>query len=121
MDNLHSVIRSIKGETRPARRDHLTVFRDFINQLDRIGKRQGKAAGKGRAGRRGGSSGCCPQSAPKRTLVIGECAPFLPIAAFVMRITAGHCPLSATWFEPVRYLSLSFGIGHEASRLHCGT
>ena len=36
MDNLHSVMRSIKGETRPVRRDHLTVFREFIDQLDRI-------------------------------------------------------------------------------------
>jgi hypothetical protein len=27
------------------------VCRDFISQLDRIGKRQGKAAGKGRAGK----------------------------------------------------------------------
>ena len=40
LDTLHSVI--LKGETRP-RRDHLTVFREFISQLDRIGKRQGKA------------------------------------------------------------------------------
>lgn len=56
MDNLHSVIRNIKGETKSARRDHLTVFREFISQIDRIGKRQGKAGGKGRRGRqaRGG-------------------------------------------------------------------
>jgi hypothetical protein len=40
MDNLHHVIRDIKGETRAARRDHLTVFREFISQLDRIGRRQ---------------------------------------------------------------------------------
>ena len=32
-----------KSETKSARRDHLSVFREFINQLDRIGKRQGKA------------------------------------------------------------------------------
>ena len=38
MDTLHNVIRTIKGETRP-RRDHLSVFREFISQLDRIGKR----------------------------------------------------------------------------------
>jgi hypothetical protein len=50
MDNLHHVIRSIKGETRP-RRDHLTVFREFISQLDRIGKRQGRS-GKSRGGKR---------------------------------------------------------------------
>lgn len=56
MDTLHSVIRNIKGETKSARRDHLTVFREFISQIDRIGKRQGKAGGKGRRGRqaRGG-------------------------------------------------------------------
>ena len=48
MDTLHNVIRSIKGETKPSRRDHLTVFREFISQLDRIGKRQGKG-GKGKA------------------------------------------------------------------------
>ena len=46
MDNLHHVIRSIKGETKP-RRDHLSVFRDFISQLDRIGRRQGKSGRKG--------------------------------------------------------------------------
>ncbi len=48
MDNLHSVMRSIRGETRPVRRDHLTVFREFIDQLDRIGNRQNKALTKGR-------------------------------------------------------------------------
>jgi hypothetical protein len=55
MDNLHHVIRSIKGEVKP-RRDHLTVFREFISQLDRIGRRQGKSgkgktAGKSRRGK----------------------------------------------------------------------
>jgi hypothetical protein len=50
MDNLHSVIRSIKGETKSPRRDHLTVFREFINQLDRIGKKPQSKKG----GRRGG-------------------------------------------------------------------
>lgn len=52
MDNLHHVIRSIRGETKSARRDHLTVFREFINQLDRIGRKQGRTVKKG--GRRGG-------------------------------------------------------------------
>lgn len=51
MDNLHRVIRNIRGETKSARRDHLTVFREFIDQLDRIGRRQAKAGGKGRAGK----------------------------------------------------------------------
>jgi hypothetical protein len=52
MDNLHSVIRSIKGETKSPRRDHLTVFRDFINQLDRIGKKQTVKKGRRRSGRK---------------------------------------------------------------------
>lgn len=46
MDSLHHVIRTIKGETRP-RRDHLAVFREFISQLDRIGKRQERSGRKG--------------------------------------------------------------------------
>jgi hypothetical protein len=37
MDTLHSVLRSIRGETK-ARRDHLTVFREFLGHLDRIGR-----------------------------------------------------------------------------------
>ena len=53
MDNLHHVIRDIKGEAKSARRDHLSVFREFISQLDRIGKRQGKGGGKGRGGKPG--------------------------------------------------------------------
>jgi hypothetical protein len=51
MDNLHNAIRTIKGETR--RRDHLTVFREFISQLDRIGRKPPAAARKaGNPGRR---------------------------------------------------------------------
>ena len=46
MDSLHHVIRTIKGETRP-RRDHLAVFREFISQLDRIGKRRERGGRKG--------------------------------------------------------------------------
>lgn len=54
MDTLHSVIRSIKGETKPPRRDHLSVFREFISQLDRIGRKQDRAVKKrGRQSRRG--------------------------------------------------------------------
>lgn len=44
MDTLHSVLRSIKGETRIAaanRRDHLTVFREFLDHLDRAARRKG--------------------------------------------------------------------------------
>ncbi len=39
MDTLHTVLRSIRGETKSSRRDHLTVFREFLNQLDRIGRK----------------------------------------------------------------------------------
>jgi hypothetical protein len=39
MDNLHSVLRGIRESK--ARRDHLTVFREFLNHLDRIGRRRG--------------------------------------------------------------------------------
>jgi hypothetical protein len=38
MDTLHTVLRNIQGETK-ARRDHLSVFREFISHLDRIGRR----------------------------------------------------------------------------------
>jgi hypothetical protein len=38
MDTLHTVLRAIRGETK-ARRDHLTVFREFLGHLDRIGRR----------------------------------------------------------------------------------
>jgi len=45
MDTLHNVLRSIRGETK-SRRDHLTVFREFLQQLDRIGRKP-----KGQGGR----------------------------------------------------------------------
>jgi hypothetical protein len=37
MDTLHSVLRSIRGETK-ARRDHLEVFREFLDHLDRASR-----------------------------------------------------------------------------------
>ncbi|MEJ0075992.1 MAG: hypothetical protein WDO17_11190 [Alphaproteobacteria bacterium] len=40
MDNLHHVLRSIR-ETK-AKPDHLSVFREFLGHLDRIGRRAGK-------------------------------------------------------------------------------
>jgi hypothetical protein len=57
MDSLHSVLRSIRGETK-GRRDHLDVFREFLGHLDRAARRRspprarksGKA--KGRRGRK---------------------------------------------------------------------
>lgn len=55
MDSLHTVLRSIRGETK-ARRDHLDVFREFLDHLDRASRcRQPAArtikASKGRAKR----------------------------------------------------------------------
>jgi hypothetical protein len=55
MDNLHSVLRNIRGETK-ARRDHLAVFREFLGHLDRIGRRSTrtmKNKGAKSSGRRG--------------------------------------------------------------------
>ena len=47
MDTLHDVLRSIKGDTRgaaaPSRRDHLTVFREVLDHLDRAAKRRSAA------------------------------------------------------------------------------
>lgn len=57
MDTLHTVLRSIRGETKQ-RRDHLVVFREFLDHLDRATRRKNppratKAAkGKGRGRKR---------------------------------------------------------------------
>jgi hypothetical protein len=59
MDSLHTVLRSIRGETKSdnrARRDHLDVFREFLDHLDRASRRRQPAArtskaAKGRAKR----------------------------------------------------------------------
>jgi hypothetical protein len=43
MDSLHSVLRSIQGANRAeikSRRDHLDVFREFLNHLDRAARRK---------------------------------------------------------------------------------
>lgn len=43
MDTLHNVLRSITRETKAgaaSRRDHLTVFREFLDHLDRVSKRR---------------------------------------------------------------------------------
>jgi hypothetical protein len=42
MDTLHTVLRSIRGETK-ARRDHLDVFREFLDHLDRASRRKSAA------------------------------------------------------------------------------
>jgi hypothetical protein len=37
MDTLHTVLRSIQGETK-SRRDHLSVFREFLDHLGRVAR-----------------------------------------------------------------------------------
>jgi hypothetical protein len=44
MDTLHTVLRSIRGETKSSRREHVSVFREFLDHLDRISRRGGKRA-----------------------------------------------------------------------------
>jgi hypothetical protein len=39
MDTLHTVLRSLRPETK-SRRDHLDVFREFLNHLDRAARRK---------------------------------------------------------------------------------
>jgi hypothetical protein len=41
MDTLHTVLRTIRGE--PKTPDHITVFREFLNQLERINRRNVKS------------------------------------------------------------------------------
>ena len=53
MDTLHTVLRTIRGETK-ARRDHLTVFREFLHHLDRIGRKpRASVKTKAKSARRG--------------------------------------------------------------------
>jgi len=55
MDTLHTVLRSLRLETK-RRRDHLDVFREFLSHLDRATRRKNppratkaaKAKGRGR-------------------------------------------------------------------------
>jgi hypothetical protein len=56
MDTLHSVLRNIHGETK-ARRDHLTVFREFLHHLDRIGRKPTRASPKNKSARAAGRRG----------------------------------------------------------------
>jgi len=39
METLHSVLRSMRGESK-TRRDHLAVFREFLDHLDRAARRK---------------------------------------------------------------------------------
>jgi hypothetical protein len=43
MDTLHTVLRSIRGETK-SRRNHVSVFREFLDHLDRISRTRTKGA-----------------------------------------------------------------------------
>jgi hypothetical protein len=56
MDTLHSVLRSIAGESK-SRRDHLDVFREFLDHVGRAARRRTpprtQKAVKGRARRNG--------------------------------------------------------------------
>jgi hypothetical protein len=56
MDNLHTVLRSIRSETR-TRRDHLTVFREFLDHLDRVTRNRARAAREAKRGRTDGATG----------------------------------------------------------------
>ncbi len=43
MDTLHTVLRSIQGSSKAetkSRRDHLDVFREFLDHLDRAARRK---------------------------------------------------------------------------------
>lgn len=42
MDTLHTVLRSLKSETK-SRRDHISVFREFLGHLDRAARRRSGA------------------------------------------------------------------------------
>jgi hypothetical protein len=56
MDTLHTVLRSIRGETK-SRRDHLDVFREFLDHLDRASRRRpptrANKTARGNKGKRG--------------------------------------------------------------------
>lgn len=55
MDTLHTVLRSIRGETKaPPRPGHLTVFREFLDHLERASRKPKRSAkGGGVKARRG--------------------------------------------------------------------
>jgi hypothetical protein len=58
MDTLHTVLRSLRPETKQRRDHHLDVFREFLDHLDRASRRKNppratKAAkAKGKRGRK---------------------------------------------------------------------
>jgi len=40
MDTLHTVLRSLRGETKSRRDTHVDVFREFLDHLDRAARRR---------------------------------------------------------------------------------
>ena len=47
MDTLHTVLRTIKAETKgdtKSRRDHISVFREFLDHLERASRAKSKSA-----------------------------------------------------------------------------
>ena len=40
MDTLHTVLRSLRSETKARRDTHLSVFREFLDHLDRAARRR---------------------------------------------------------------------------------
>ena len=59
MDTLHTVLRSIRGETKapPPRNNHLTVFREFLDHLERASRKPKRSVkGRGVRARRDGRS-----------------------------------------------------------------
>ncbi len=54
MDTLHTVMRSIRGETK-TRRDHLSVFREFLDHLDRVTRQRAVRGGAARTAKPNGA------------------------------------------------------------------
>jgi hypothetical protein len=54
MDTLHTVMRSIRGETK-ASRNHISVFRQFLDHLDRIARTRAARGRVAKAGKAGGT------------------------------------------------------------------
>jgi len=46
MHTIDTVLRSMRGDDRPQRRDHLQIFREFIDHLDRAARRKPARQGK---------------------------------------------------------------------------
>ena len=85
MDTLHTVLRTIRGETK-SRRDHLTVFREFLHHLDRIGR-------KPRASVKNKSAKAAAGAASSAMRVIAGLDPAIhPSNAQALRWTRGSSP-----------------------------